>query len=137
MAENEVTNTFASCTCASCGIGFYVPKSWQQKRREDHAQFWCPNGHSNFYPQETEAERLERELNRAKQRLAEKDDTIQWWADRANKTEKELRVTKGQVTKIKKRVSNGTCPCCNRSFANLHRHMKVKHPAFVAEEVRA
>lgn len=27
-----------------------------------------------------------------------------------------------------KRVQNGVCPCCNRSFWNLERHMKSKHP---------
>jgi hypothetical protein len=28
---------------------------------------------------------------------------------------------------VQKRVGNGVCPCCNRTFEDLARHMKVKH----------
>lgn len=38
--------------------------------------------------------------------------------------------TKGQLTKTKKRIANGVCPCCNRSFANLERHMAGQHPDY-------
>ena len=38
---------------------------------------------------------------------------------------------KGQLTKVKKRVGNGVCPCCTRSFTDLARHMESKHPAYV------
>jgi hypothetical protein len=37
------------------------------------------------------------------------------------------------VTKLKKRTSAGTCPCCTRTFANMAEHMKKQHPDFVAE----
>lgn len=33
-----------------------------------------------------------------------------------------------------KRIHNGVCPCCNRSFVNLQRHMKTKHPEVVSVE---
>jgi hypothetical protein len=41
--------------------------------------------------------------------------------------------TKGHVTRKKRqleRVASGVCPCCNRSFVNLRRHMKTQHPEF-------
>ena len=41
---------------------------------------------------------------------------------------------KGQISKLKKRASAGVCPCCNRSFQNLRRHMGNKHPEFVGEQ---
>lgn len=28
------------------------------------------------------------------------------------------------------RIRNGVCPCCNRSFKDVHRHMKSQHPEF-------
>jgi hypothetical protein len=31
---------------------------------------------------------------------------------------------------MRKRIQSGVCPCCNRTFENLGRHMKSKHPAF-------
>lgn len=39
----------------------------------------------------------------------------------------------GQVTKLKNRVGHGVCPCCNRSFGNLARHIESEHPTFIAE----
>jgi hypothetical protein len=31
------------------------------------------------------------------------------------------------------RIGNGVCPCCNRSFTNLRRHMTTKHPEYPKE----
>lgn len=45
------------------------------------------------------------------------------------------RAFKGVVTKLKKRAANGVCPCCNRTFVDLARHMAGKHPTFLAEEI--
>lgn len=44
--------------------------------------------------------------------------------------ERSRNAYKGQVTKVKNRVSKGVCPCCNRYFKNLHRHMENKHPDY-------
>ncbi len=38
------------------------------------------------------------------------------------------------MTKVKKRAANGVCPCCNRTFSDLARHMKAKHPDFAEGE---
>jgi hypothetical protein len=38
------------------------------------------------------------------------------------------------VTKLKQRVANGVCPCCHRSFVNLHRHMAGQHPDYTKEQ---
>ena len=40
---------------------------------------------------------------------------------------------KGQVTKIKRRVGKGICPCCRRNFANLRDHMEDEHPDWSEE----
>ena len=31
------------------------------------------------------------------------------------------------------RVGHGVCPCCNRTFGDLYRHMSTKHPGYAAE----
>jgi DNA repair exonuclease SbcCD ATPase subunit len=49
-------------------------------------------------------------------------------------TEKSLIAQKGVTTRIKNRASNGVCPCCNRTFQNLARHMHTKHPDFAKSE---
>lgn len=35
-----------------------------------------------------------------------------------------------RLRKVKDRVKNGVCPCCNRTFVNLQRHMHTKHPSY-------
>jgi hypothetical protein len=64
-----------------------------------------------------------------KQLAAERAQHDQTRADRdANR--RQLSASRGQVTKIKNRVGNGVCPCCDRSFTNLRRHMSTQHPAW-------
>ena len=48
-------------TCPTCGVCYSVPDVWLTARRESHAAFYCPNGHTASYKKETDAERLERE----------------------------------------------------------------------------
>lgn len=40
---------FAHIRCITCDIHFYVPKFWQDRRRENLNAFYCPNGHSMRY----------------------------------------------------------------------------------------
>lgn len=35
---------------------------------------------------------------------------------------------KGQLTKLRNRIANGVCPWCQRSFANVARHVEHQHP---------
>jgi len=58
---------------------------------------------------------------------------------RHSQTQMELMAAEQQVTAIKKekyrlqkRIKNGVCPCCHRSFVQLSRHMASKHPGFDA-----
>jgi hypothetical protein len=113
--------------CITCGCVFGVPGGFTEQRRRDKATFYCPNGHSMSYT-ESEADKLRRERDRLAQRLAEKDDTIK-------DLENRRRAALGQVTKLRKRVGNGVCPCCARSFSNLRNHMQTQHPDFKAEAV--
>ena len=113
--------------CVNCGCIFGVPAGFTEQRRKDKRDFYCPNGHSMSYT-ESEADKLRRERDRLTQRLAQKDDEIK-------DLENRRRAAFGQVTKLRKRIGNGVCPCCTRSFTNLQRHMKTEHPDFKAKVV--
>lgn len=75
--------------CAACGIRFGIAQPLMERRRKDGKYFYCPNGHSNFFPpkpkprdEEVEdlKERLEsiqRDLRQARDELA----TARAWAD--------------------------------------------------------
>jgi len=130
MTDSE----FSSIECCNCGINFSVPALWKQVRRNDHRTFYCPNGHGQNFVAETEADKLRRERDLLKQRVAEKNDDIRHEREQREAVERQLAAQKGQVTKLKKRASAGVCPCCNRTFTALARHMAVKHPTFVCDD---
>ncbi len=110
-------------TCGKCGIVFGVPDRWFEARREDKTTFYCPNGDPRAYVKST-AEKLKEEKESMERRLqAELNSAnhLRLVAEKALKSE----VTKRR--KIEKRVANGVCPCCNRTFEDLARHMSTKH----------
>lgn len=110
-----------TCCRQGCGLTFAVPTRWREKRREDHTEFYCPNGHPQHFTGETEAERLRREVAIQKRR-AELMEAA------AAKAHREAVKVKATLKKERGRVGNGVCPCCNRTFANLQRHMRGQHP---------
>lgn len=124
------TSTLVAMCCADCGLPWGVPYHFQERRREDHKTFYCPNGHSNWYPQENKEERLAKELDAAKR-------DAQHQREQRVIEERKNRALRGELTKTKKRIAGGVCPCCNRTFENLSRHMKGQHPDFATSAVSA
>ena len=114
-----------------CGVQHAVPESLrkEQIRKHDDGKvpmgIYCPLGHSHVPSGKSEADLLREKLDR---QIARSDQMQSQLRD----TEASLSATKGVVTRIKKRVGHGVCPCCQRNFKNLRRHMKTKHPKFVA-----
>jgi len=114
--------------CITCGVRYTVPLSMWEKQRERGGFHSCPNGHSQGWGEDaTENAELRRERDRLKQRLAQKDDDIRGLENRN-------RAAKGQITRMKKRASAGTCPCCKRTFQNVATHVKRQHPDFLEEQ---
>lgn len=120
--------------CPVCGIEYHVPSAWEreQKRLGGKGGWWCPNGHQRVYRTSDEDD-LRAERDRLKQDAAYKDDRIRELQVSSAIAWRKVSAAKGQITKIKKRASNGICPCCNRTFSDLARHMGTKHPNYVAE----
>jgi len=106
--------------CGACGITFAVPESWRAEKKRTGDMWFCPNGHCRVYS-ESDAEKYHRLLEQEKQRHLK---TL----SRLNEAEAaEQKITK-ELRRVKKRVHAGVCPCCNRTFQQLARHMKNKHP---------
>ena len=124
---------FNYITCCNCGIEFGVPKDYDDKRREDGNGFRCPSGHELSYG-EGETAKLRRERNQLKQRIAQKDDEIRDQRERKEAAQRSAIAHKGHLTRVKNRVGKGVCPCCNRNFENLARHMESKHPGYSKSE---
>jgi hypothetical protein len=118
--------------CCSCGVIFFVPADMQQRAKRDGRPFYCPNGHGQSYSQ-TEVVRLRKELEAEQRRKTEALTRANEERQRREETERRLSAQFGENTKLRKRIANGVCPCCHRTVSQLARHMKTKHPKYVAE----
>lgn len=130
-ALHFVSVTFAEMGCCVCGIVFAVSRDFRDARLKDRTSWYCPLGHSQHFTEKSEVEKLREELAQKTQRL---QATLEWERSRVLTLDRRLSATRGLVTRIKNRVGNGVCPCCNRTFQNLLRHMATKHPHFKHEE---
>ena len=125
MTDIVYTQELVTTSCY-CGIEFAIPKSLKKWMLQDERNgCHCPNGHSMHFGN-GELQRLRSEVERTKQRNVHLQD-------QRDAAERSLTAQKGVNTKLKKRAANGVCPCCNRSFVQLARHMTTKHPDFVGQ----
>jgi hypothetical protein len=116
------TQTLTVVTCW-CGMAHAIPKAldeWADSRPDNSV--YCPLGHK-WVRRDGPLQRAERELKNAQDLLARREAQLRT-------TEASRRATLGQLTKERKRVNNGVCPVCNRTFVALGRHMHTKHPDF-------
>ena len=130
-----MANVPMTLTDCWCGLPFSMPERLYEQCKRNGTTFFCPLGHRIVF-RETEADKYRRERDRLKQQLARKDDTISSLYEQRDKAERRLSATKGQVTRLKNRASAGVCPCCNRSFQNLKRHMNTKHPDYAKPDLK-
>ena len=119
------TVTIEHVSCGACGVVFGLEEDFYASRRRTGHDFYCPNGCKVSWSETTE-DRLKRSLEDARRRAASAEG-------RAERIERSRRAYKGQLTKVKNRVSKGVCPCCNRTFQDLARHMETKHPDYASE----
>lgn len=129
-------------TCPSCKCVHSVPPELYAIAQrlvptEASQTIVCPFGHKWHYTPRKEMdanEQTRRERDRLKQALAYKDDLIRDKQEQLDAANRRTAAQKGKVTRIKNRVAAGVCPCCNRTFANLHNHMSKQHPDFKKDE---
>ena len=118
------STTLVPVTCCECGVLFGVPQDLDRYNLEQgpRRSFWCPNGHQQHYSRS--------EVQRLKERLAAAEARETHERDQRIAAERSASAYKGRVTRLKNRAAAGVCPCCNRSFENLRRHMASQHPDF-------
>lgn len=135
MTPTTVLVQITPTTCCNCGVVFGIEAMHRQSLVSTGAWFYCPNGHRQHFT-ETEADRLRKQLEQKERQLGfarARADSVQ---DQYDAERRQHAATKGQLTKTRKRVAAGVCPCCHRSFTNLQRHMAGQHPDFAAEADR-
>lgn len=132
-----VTTSLVTEECCNCHMLFAMPEDFRKRAKDDPAIFfYCPAGHS----QHSLASEVQRKLREAEQQLANERAALQRQAEELKRVRGERDhhwIERKKLTtrtrNLKTRIKNGVCPCCNRSFENLHRHMTTQHPGFAAE----
>lgn len=136
MGTTFHTVTITTLNCWKCACVFGINEATREARVEDHEAFYCTNGHANYYNGETAKQRAEKAAQRAQELLAQERERTTELRERVARKERQLSAAAGRITRIKNRVAAGVCPCCNRTFENLARHMKGQHPDFTHAEAK-
>jgi hypothetical protein len=110
------TLTVTSCWC---GVNLAIPANlYRYARNHSNYSIYCPLGHTFFYRNSFEDElKRERRQHEATRELLHAE-------------ERSHVATRGHLTRARRRAAAGVCPCCHRSFENVARHVKTKHPDF-------
>lgn len=114
---------FVPHTCGSCGVVFAFTADDYRERTRHNKSFRCVNGCSRQFCGETEADKLKRQLASAQRETDHQ-------RARANRAQEKAERTGRSYRKMRERIKNGLCPCCDRHFQNLWQHMKNQHPEF-------
>lgn len=122
MITSVATVHLEETSCCVCGTPFAIPAVMLSDKRKTAGSIYCPSGHCIGWT-ETEADRLRKKLATETNLRTQAELNAARALDRQQEAEAMLR-------KHEKRSANGVCPCCNRSFINMQRHMKTKHPEF-------
>lgn len=119
----------AELNCADCFQHFAVDQELLNRLQQTGKTFYCPLGHGNVY-RDNELARLKKENQRLKTDLTWQERIAKNAREDAENAKRQKAAIKGQLTKTRRRIANGVCPCCNRMFVNVTRHMVSKHPDF-------
>lgn len=128
----------AILACAHCSVPFGITVAFQERREEDHASFYCPNGHANVYRGDNTEEKLRKEVERLKRQSQWRLDQMDAARNDAELQRRKAAARKGVITKMKTRIANGVCPVpkCKRSGlgADVVAHILTCHPGFHVDE---
>ncbi|WP_259384424.1 hypothetical protein [Bacillus thuringiensis] len=142
----SVSQKLVTEECAQCGIIFAFTEDLQRRLKGEYAGkaeawFFCPRGHQQYYKVgKSEEEKIRDQLGeeirkrqRAEQNIAMHADEARQAREVAEHERRRANGYKGHAAKITKRAKAGVCPCCNRHFTALERHMVTKHPQFTPD----
>lgn len=130
MEKTTYTGTLTVIECYKCHMDFGMTVELCQARRDDHEVFWCPNGHRQHFSGKSEEEKLRRQLQATQDEANYQAERARQANERAASLDKSRNAYKGHLKRTKKRIAAGVCPCCNRTFQNLGKHMSGQHPDY-------
>lgn len=112
------------CCVQGCGISFAMTRAFYNRVRNSHELWYCPQGHSQHYTGKSDEQKL---------RDAEAREVA--LQDQLSAAIRDADATRAALLRDRARFAAGVCPCCNRSFENVRRHMVTKHPDYDVTKV--
>ena len=108
-----------------CGTVFAMTRAFFDEMKRTQTAWYCPKGHRRVY----DGASTEQKLKNAEARE-------QHLADQLSAAIRDGEATRVALLRDRQRFANGVCPCCNRTFDNVRRHMSSKHPNYDATDVK-
>lgn len=109
-----------------CGIQHAIPQNmdrWARQSR-DNAVF-CPLGHKWVVGHSEEQKRKEAEAREVHLK------------DQLEAAGRAAEAARALLMRDRHRFANGVCPCCNRSFEAVARHIRQQHPDYDLTDMKA
>lgn len=120
--------------CGPCGGVYAINNDYHREKLEKGGYWTCPYCKCGWGFGESEVTRLRNQLAKEKHNVEQARARADDMRQQRDAMDMRRRAMKGQVTKIRNRVGKGVCPCCNRTFTNLQRHMTNQHPEWAPEK---
>jgi rubrerythrin len=131
VGTTETTVTLTQINCGKCGGTYALNERYRAEQEKVGGTWTCPYCATSWgYSHNNENARLRRQLDAARNNESWHRDRAERANERADQQARRAAAARGQVTKIKRRISKGVCPCCNRTFADVARHMASRHPEY-------
>lgn len=128
MTQLSYTETLVVRHCW-CGIAHGIPENLSRRADEDGIDVFCPLGHV-WVISDTETKKLRRKLAAEEAARADEERRRRAAQELLRAEERSHIATRGHLTRARNRAKAGLCPCCNRHFENVERHVKSQHPNF-------
>lgn len=109
-------------TCYSCGVLFAMAEDFFDHRQSDQKNFYCPAGHQQHYVGKSDRQKLDE--------AAARETALR---DQLEASIRDGETQRVELARIRQRIANGVCPCCNRSFGNVRQHMANQHPDYAVD----
>lgn len=115
-----------------CGIRQAVPRELYDYAQTNPREvtIYCPVGHAWVFGGKSAAEKERERAELLAQELAAANTRALREREAREFAERQASAYKGQATKARKRAAAAACPCCNRTFVQLRRHLETKHPEY-------
>lgn len=102
-----------------CDLQFAMTEEFYRTTKCTGQTWYCPKGHGRVWGGAT----TETQLADAKAREVALQDQL-------SAAIRDAEAARVELLRIHARIANGVCPCCQRSFDNVRRHIASKHPDF-------